>query len=116
MSNYLMALVEAGLSAYEAAGLDRDMALSAVRPLVEGSLRNALEKGPAAALTGPIARGDTGLIARQLDALRQADPTLAALYETLGQNTVILAETRDNPSLPQETVQKMREILGDPKA
>jgi len=113
MSNYLMALMDAALSAYEAAGLDRATARKAMRPLAEASMRNALDKGPIEALTGPIARGDTGLITRQRDALREADTDLAALYETLGQKTVALREARDNPPLAPQILQEMRKILGE---
>lgn len=44
----------------------------AARPLVEAVVANAFDLGPRAALTGPVARGDTATVAAQLRAV-QAD-------------------------------------------
>jgi predicted short-subunit dehydrogenase-like oxidoreductase (DUF2520 family) len=48
----------------------------ASRPLVEAVVANAYEIGPRAALTGPVARGDVGTVAAQLEAVTAADPSL----------------------------------------
>ena len=42
---------------------------AALAALLEGAAHNARRAGPAAALTGPVARGDTDAIAAHLDAL-----------------------------------------------
>ena len=47
---------------------------AASRPLVEAIVRNAFDLGPQPALTGPVARGDVGTVAAQLDALRATAP------------------------------------------
>ncbi len=50
--------------------------------------------GPAAALTGPVARGDRGTVERQLAALRQAAPELVPLVVLLGREALArIAET-----------------------
>ncbi len=48
-------------------------------PLARAALENTLQRGQAA-LTGPIARGDAGVVAGHLDALRSVDPQLAQAY------------------------------------
>jgi predicted short-subunit dehydrogenase-like oxidoreductase (DUF2520 family) len=48
---------------------------------------------PAAALTGPFARGDAGTVLRHADRLR-ATPELLPLYAALGQLWLELAEAR----------------------
>lgn len=48
-------------------------------PLARAALENALQRGQAA-LTGPIARGDAGVVAGHLYALRSIDPQLAQAY------------------------------------
>jgi predicted short-subunit dehydrogenase-like oxidoreductase (DUF2520 family) len=48
-------------------------------PLARAALENALQRGQAA-LTGPIARGDAGVVAGHLRALQSVDPQLAQAY------------------------------------
>ncbi len=48
-------------------------------PLARAALENTLQRGQAA-LTGPVARGDAGAVARHLAALAEVDPRLAQAY------------------------------------
>ena len=64
--NYLTALMELGLRAYERAGVDRDTALRVIEPIVRGTVENIFSDGTVPALTGPIARGDATAVAAQL--------------------------------------------------
>ncbi len=89
--NYLSALLEAGLRAYEKAGVDRERAVEIVGPLVRQTLENVLEVGPAAALTGPIARGDADLVGAQAEALLEWDEDVGRVYASLGKVAVDLA-------------------------
>ena len=57
-SNFSVVLLDLALRAYRRAGLSDETGLGLLRPLVEGAVANALALGPAAALTGPAARGD----------------------------------------------------------
>ena len=50
------------------------------------SLKNAIDHG-AAALTGPVARGDNEVIDAHLDALTQLDPALFSFYRALCEST-----------------------------
>lgn len=99
-SNYLVALAEAALRVYAHAGIGRENAAAIMAPLVRETAENVLEFGPAQALTGPIARGDAALVARQLDALEQADSGLAALYRQLGSVALELARAQHKADVP----------------
>lgn len=90
-SNYLVALLEAALQCYEHAGIRRDDALTLMTPLVRETFDNVLHLGTAGALTGPIARGDAALVARQRETLERSAPELVALYRQLGAVAVRLA-------------------------
>lgn len=92
--NYLTALLEAGLRGYEHAGFSRDDALRMMEPLVRETLDNVFALGTAPALTGPIARGDDKVVARQIEALAAWDPRIAALYKQLGGIAVELARAQ----------------------
>jgi predicted short-subunit dehydrogenase-like oxidoreductase (DUF2520 family) len=89
--NYLVTLIDAGLRCYERAGVPREQARSILGPLLSGTLDNVAQRGTDAALTGPIARGESALVAAQLEALEGFDPDLATLYRALGQATLAIA-------------------------
>lgn len=92
--NYLAALMEVGLRAYERGGMPRETALQVMEPLVRGTLENVFAVGPAQALTGPIARGDAAVVGRQLDALEGWDREISDLYKRLGRVALSLARQR----------------------
>ncbi len=94
-SNYLAVLLAAGARLLVAAGFpDEAVARRALGPLVRATLDNALHLGPAAALTGPIARGDLETVSLHLGAM-QGLPDLDALYRVLGEATSVLAPALD---------------------
>ena len=65
-----------------ASGMSEADARALLGPLAITSLKNAVEHG-AAALTGPIVRGDDDVVAKHAEAIRRVDPELSALYESL---------------------------------
>jgi predicted short-subunit dehydrogenase-like oxidoreductase (DUF2520 family) len=87
-SNFLVALEESAAGLLESAGVAEARELLA--PLVLRSAANWAEHG-AAALTGPIARGDDATVSRHLDALAETNPELLDLYRALAQRTIALA-------------------------
>lgn len=94
-SNYLVALAEAAHRCLQGAGVAPDKVLPVLQPLMQGTLDNILRNGTAAALTGPIARGDAGLVAAQWQHLHGHDPQLAGLYQSLGHMTLALTRHDD---------------------
>lgn len=100
--NYLVSLLEAGLQCFEAAGVSRENALAALGPLLHGTLDNVSRLGTQAALTGPIVRGDTAVVAKHQLALQQALPHLLPLYQLLGQHTLQLAQPQLQPGVTQQ--------------
>jgi predicted short-subunit dehydrogenase-like oxidoreductase (DUF2520 family) len=75
-SNHLVALLGQVSRVAATAGVPLDAYLD----LVRGTVDNVAALGPAAALTGPVARGDEATVARHLAAL---DPTERPAYEAL---------------------------------
>jgi predicted short-subunit dehydrogenase-like oxidoreductase (DUF2520 family) len=91
VSNYFVAVVDFGLQFYEALGADRREALTAVLPLIRGTLDNIETLGIPRALTGPIDRGDGETVRGHLDAMRQRAPELIPLYRELARQTIAVA-------------------------
>lgn len=92
--NYLTALLEAGVRAYQKGGVPRETALEVMEPLVRGTVDNVFRLGTAQALTGPIARGDAVVVAAQCDALDAWDEQMAQIYRALGAVAADLAHRR----------------------
>jgi predicted short-subunit dehydrogenase-like oxidoreductase (DUF2520 family) len=107
--NNLIALMEAGLRAYEKGGLPREQALRVMEPLVRETVDNVFRLGPVQALTGPVARGDLTTVARQLDALSAWDSDVAAVYRDLGRFALALG--RAQGEAPPEAMDALAALL-----
>jgi predicted short-subunit dehydrogenase-like oxidoreductase (DUF2520 family) len=85
------ALVANGAVALFDAGLERaDPKAAAALASMLGIVARRMEKGPRAALTGPVARGETRVVAGHLALLRRA-PEDAALYRLLSKRLLGLS-------------------------
>lgn len=107
--NYLAALIETALRAHEKAGIPRAASLKALEPLVRETVDAIFDKGPARALTGPIARGDIATVKHQLEIVEDWDAGMGALYRGLGLVAVALAES--DGKLDAHRVAKLRAAL-----
>jgi predicted short-subunit dehydrogenase-like oxidoreductase (DUF2520 family) len=90
-SNFLVATVGFGLELFNAAGINRQDSLNALMPLIKGTVKNIDALGVPSALTGPIARGDSGVIEDHLKAIVKERPEMLRLYTELGRYTVKVA-------------------------
>jgi predicted short-subunit dehydrogenase-like oxidoreductase (DUF2520 family) len=86
-SNFLVTLEGAAETLAATAGVDRAL----LAPLVRAAVDNWARLGAAAALTGPIARGDDATVARQRDAVAERTPELLGLFDALADATRELA-------------------------
>ncbi|MBD8565695.1 DUF2520 domain-containing protein [Oxalobacteraceae sp. CFBP 8763] len=93
-SNYLTTVLDAALRAYQAAGIPEAVARELAQPLATETLANVFRLGPAAALSGPIARGDLATVARQEQALLDWDEATGRLYGALVPPTTDLARRK----------------------
>lgn len=109
-SNYLATLMDLGLTSLDKGGIDTQEGFAAMLPLIQGSLKNIAATGPARALTGPIARGDAGTIARHLEALASHGlDQLRRSYASLGLLTLELASR--NILTDQDRIAAIRALL-----
>jgi predicted short-subunit dehydrogenase-like oxidoreductase (DUF2520 family) len=103
------ALLDAIAELGRVAGLDEAGSLAIYGPLIEQTLGNARSLGIAAALTGPMTRGDAGTVRSHVAALRAQAPSVGALYATLAEREIRLAEERG--ALTPEGAAELRETL-----
>jgi predicted short-subunit dehydrogenase-like oxidoreductase (DUF2520 family) len=78
-------------------GFAEDDALRALLPMLSGTIETARDKGLANALAGPVSRGDTGVVQKQLALLEGLGGDHAALYGLMTRRAVGLAERRATP-------------------
>jgi len=108
-SNYLVTLLSVVESIYCSIGIDKTKARKAYLPLIFGTLKNIEAHGTVQALTGPIARGDTGTIEKHLAALKEMQPRYSSLYSSLG---LIAAEIgQKKGSLSARQAKKIIDLL-----
>ena len=106
-SNYLVAVSALAEELFEAAGVPEPV--EAMRPLQEASLTNVRRLGPAAALTGPVVRGDAGTIGTNLEALAASAPGAVEAYVALCRVAIDLATGLG--SLTEEDRASIEEVL-----
>ncbi len=97
-SNYLVALAGEAVEMLRTIGWSEREATDGLVPLMEGVLAEVARRGPDAALTGPIRRGDVETVNRHLEALVGLDsrgprgrPRKTDLYRMLGQIALEIA-------------------------
>lgn len=73
VSNLVTGLYEAGVSLLKSCGFDRESGEAALGPLFVNNAQNVAAKGTAAALTGPVERGDVSTVAKHLEAFSEEE-------------------------------------------
>jgi predicted short-subunit dehydrogenase-like oxidoreductase (DUF2520 family) len=94
-SNHTVALLAQVARVAAAAGVPLDAYLD----LVRATVHNVATLGPAAALTGPVARGDWATVQRHLSALAAIDPAEVGEYRVLAEAAARLADQQWPPTL-----------------
>ena len=90
-SNYLVTALATAERLLAGAGMGPEAAREALLPLARATLENLAALGPAAALTGPVARGDAATVRRHRAALAGDE---RRLYDALARATLALAKER----------------------
>lgn len=120
-SNFLVTLEGVAEELAATTGVDR----AALVPLVRATVENWAEHGAAAALTGPVVRGDHETVRRQRSAVAQRLPERLALFDALTEATADLAgrvSGTSNASRAPDTVRivrtiaELRDVLGHSRA
>lgn len=93
-SNAVVAVIDAAVALFGAAGVERNAALQAIRPLCLTSARNVLDLGPEAALTGPVQRGDAETVRLHTQALAGCPRYVVDLYLAASRALLHIARRR----------------------
>ncbi|RFU46323.1 Rossmann-like and DUF2520 domain-containing protein [Paraburkholderia sp. DHOC27] len=85
-------------------GFAEDDALRALLPMLAGTIETARDKGLPNALAGPVSRGDTSVVRKQLGLLEGLGGDHATLYGLLTRRAVELARRRSAPPAAIEAI------------
>lgn len=86
-SNFVVTALAVSADLFRSAGIDPRVS----RPLVERALANVFDKGPAASLTGPIARGDIDTVIGHLTAAHEVSEYVGRQFSLMAEATTIRA-------------------------
>jgi predicted short-subunit dehydrogenase-like oxidoreductase (DUF2520 family) len=89
--NYVVTLLDIAAELWTSLGLTKEAGLRALLPLIRGTVENLEQIGLPGALTGPIARGDTGTIEHHLASLKAVAPETLPVYKELARRTIPIA-------------------------
>ena len=82
-TNFLPVLQAQAEALWQSSGMPAELLPDVRARLLHNAVHNLLALGPAQALTGPAARGDTALVQRQAAALTAMDADTGAAYQAL---------------------------------
>jgi predicted short-subunit dehydrogenase-like oxidoreductase (DUF2520 family) len=97
-SNYLNAMIYAGARCLEKSGIPYTQAMEVLQQIVTGTVGNIFKLGPVPALTGPISRGESEVVQRQLKALAQWQLKISDAYRAAGVLAVDMALAQNGAS------------------
>lgn len=86
-ANFVVTSLAVSGDLFESCGIDPRVS----RPLVQRAIANAFDKGPAASLTGPIARGDIETVIGHLTAAHQVSEHVGRQFKLMAEATAIRA-------------------------
>ena len=109
--NYMVALQEVSIQSFAKAGVNRELALKILEPIVKGTADNIFQLGTTDALTGPIARGDHSIVKRQVKALEAWKNDYATIYRQLGLVASELSQQQGHAS--EEDLEAIKNILNN---
>src|SRR5579871_568009 len=115
-SQLLNVLLREASTVWRSFGRDEAEAVAALIPLARGTLAAIESAGVAAAMPGPISRGDLATVRLHTEALAAVDPAVADLYSRLSLRAIPLAVERGSlaPERAPEFAAVLREALQKP--
>ena len=108
-SNYTVTLMKLATDLWQTFDVPTREATQALMPLLRGTVNNIEKVGLPHCLTGPVARGDLGTIAKHLAALETAAPSVLAAYRELGLHTLPIALGKGR--IDEQRAEELRQLF-----
>jgi predicted short-subunit dehydrogenase-like oxidoreductase (DUF2520 family) len=111
-ASFMLSLLDEAADIWERIGMPREEALDALLPLALGTLKAAQQRGLAGALSGPISRGDVGVIGKHMAAFERLGEDHIAFYRQLALRQLPLA--RQRPRVDAAALARIEALLLHP--
>ncbi len=98
-AQHVLAVMEAGIRLLRDVGLTRQQAAGSLCKMARQTLDNLEQRGPAAAWSGPVARGDFATVTKHIAVLRNYPAEFRAAYESLTRLVIQLVAANPKPLL-----------------
>ena len=108
-ASFLLSMLHEAATVWAGFGVDQASALRALLPLARGTLDAAQAKGIAPAQSGPVSRGDAGVVRRHFEAMRALGGQHADFYREITRRQIALAEM--NGRLDAAALQALRDAV-----
>jgi predicted short-subunit dehydrogenase-like oxidoreductase (DUF2520 family) len=105
-AGHALVVVEASVQLLMSLGMKRSESVRALLPMTRQVLQNYERLGPRAAWTGPLARGDSQVVAKHLKVLQEHSPECGYAYDALNR----LAETIMIPNAANDSHSAARTV------
>lgn len=109
-ATFLVSMIEEAVAMWATFGVSERDALAALLPLTRGVVDAMESRGIAGAVSGPISRGDAGVVARHLEAFDRAGADHGRLYREFAQRQLKLALA--DARLDERQAGRVRAALG----
>ncbi|MFA9439952.1 Rossmann-like and DUF2520 domain-containing protein [Uliginosibacterium sp. sgz301328] len=113
-ASFILSLLEEAATLWTHAGIDRAQTVRALWPLVTGTLESAHDRPLSDALAGPVSRGDTGIVARHLEALDALGGDHGVLYRALTRRALELARQRPTATQHSQALAAIAALIDSP--
>jgi len=111
-ASFLLSVLHEAVQVWASFGVPEEQALQALLPLSRGTLAAAGSKGLAGAVSGPISRGDLGVVARQLAELDRLGPRHGGFFRELARRQLPLIARSGRLDAEQRTA--LQDLLQSP--
>jgi predicted short-subunit dehydrogenase-like oxidoreductase (DUF2520 family) len=108
-ASFLLSMLDEASRVWAQIGLPPEAALQALLPLARGTLDAAAARGLAGALSGPISRGDVGVVAAHLQAFDRLGGAHGEFYRSLACRQLDLAQLSGR--LDEAALQRLARLL-----
>ncbi|HET9043764.1 MAG TPA: DUF2520 domain-containing protein [Burkholderiales bacterium] len=111
---FITALLHEAVRIWKGFGMSEADALAALVPLARGTLDAVARDGTVRGLAGPVARGDTGTVARHVAAFGALDERTLAFYREMAERVIPIA--LEKGGLAPERAEEIRALLRTSRA
>lgn len=108
-SNYQVTLAAVAAKIFLSVGMNREQVKKVISAMMTSTVESIIDRGIKDSLTGPLERGDSGIVEKHLLALKDFSPEDEELYRLIGLKTIPIA--LDKGAIDEDKAKVIFELL-----